>query len=152
MRTTYILKAGDINRKWFVVDAEGLTLGRLSTEVAHILRGKHKPTFTPNMDNGDFVIIVNAEKIHVTGKKMDDKIYKRHSGHPGGLKETTLKTMLARKPADVLKLAVRGMLPKNNLGREMFKKLKVYAGPTHNHDAQKPEVLVINNELKHNRK
>jgi len=152
VRTTYILKAGDINRKWFVVDAEGLTLGRLSTEVAHILRGKHKPTFTPNMDNGDFVIIVNAEKIHVTGKKMDDKIYKRHSGHPGGLKETTLKTMLARKPADVLKLAVRGMLPKNNLGREMFKKLKVYAGPTHNHDAQKPEVLVINNELKHNRK
>jgi len=143
MRSTYILKAGDIRREWYVVDAADHTLGRLSSEVARILRGKHKPTFAPNMDNGDYVIIVNAEKIKVTGNKMEQKVYKRHSGYIGGLKETPLKVMLAKKPAEVLRHSIKGMLPKNNLGRHMFKKLKVYAGPEHTHAAQQPKVLEI---------
>ncbi|MDR1705051.1 MAG: 50S ribosomal protein L13 [Clostridiales bacterium] len=146
MRTTYILKAAEIKRKWWVVDAEGLTLGRLASEVASVLRGKHKPTYTPYMDNGDYVIVINAEKIHVTGKKMDQKIYRRHTGYFGGLKETPMKVMLQKKPADVLRIAIKGMLPKNNLGRHMGKKLKVYAGPEHKHEAQKPEPLLIKSE------
>jgi large subunit ribosomal protein L13 len=143
MRSTYTLKAADIDRKWWVVDAEGLTLGRLASEVASVLRGKHKPTYTPYMDNGDYVIIINAEKIHVTGKKMDQKIYRRHTGWFGGLKETPMRVMLQKKPTDILRTAIKGMLPKNNLGRLMGKKLKVYAGPTHRHEAQKPEILKI---------
>lgn len=143
MRSTYIVKPADIQRKWYVVDATGHTLGRLASEVAKILRGKHKPMFTPYMDTGDFVIIINAEKINVTGNKLEDKIYRRHTGHFGGLKETPLKTMLQKKPTDVLGIAIKGMLPKNNLGRQMLRKLKVYAGPEHNHTAQKPETLEI---------
>ena len=143
MRSTYIVKAAEIERKWYVVDAQDKTLGRLSSEVARILRGKHKPTYTPYMDLGDYVIIVNADKIHVTGKKLEQKVYKRHSGYLGGLKETPLKTMLEKKPTEVLRHSIKGMLPKNNLGRQMFKKLKVYAGPEHNHAAQQPETLEI---------
>ena len=145
MRTTYIVKAAEIERKWYVVDAHGKTLGRLSTEVARVLRGKHKPTYTPNMDLGDYVIIVNADKIHVTGNKMEQKVYRRHSGYMGGLKETPLKVMLQRKPTEVLRHSIKGMLPKNNLGRHMLKKLKVYAGPEHGHQAQRPEALEFKN-------
>jgi large subunit ribosomal protein L13 len=143
MRTTYITKASDIERKWFVVDAEGLTLGRLSTEVARILRGKHKPIFSPFLDTGDYVIIVNAEKVKVTGKKLDQKVYRHHSGYIGGLKETPLRVMLNRKPEEVLRHSIKGMLPKGALGRQMFKKLHVYAGPEHKNQAQKPEALEI---------
>ncbi|MCL2703765.1 MAG: 50S ribosomal protein L13 [Defluviitaleaceae bacterium] len=143
MRSTYILKAADIQRKWYVVDAQDHTLGRLSSEVAKVLRGKHKPTYTPNMDNGDYVIIINADKIKVTGNKMDDKVYRRHTGHFGGVKETTLRMMLQKKPTEVLRHSIKGMLPKNNLGRHMLKKLKVYAGSEHVHAAQQPEVLEI---------
>ena len=143
LRSTYIAKPADIQRKWYVVDAEGQTLGRLASEVAKILRGKNKPIYTPHVDTGDHVIIVNADKINVTGKKLDQKIYRRHSGYVGGLKETTLRVMLDKKPADVFYHAVKGMLPKNVLGRQMLKKLKVYAGPTHDHQAQKPEALEI---------
>ena len=151
MRTTYIVKGGEISRKWYVVDAAGHTLGRLSSEVAKILRGKHKPTFTPNMDLGDYVIIVNADKIRVTGDKMNKKVYRRHTGYFGGQKETLLKVMMQKKPADVLKLSIKGMLPKNNLGRQIFRKLKVYTGPEHKHAAQMPELLKIDCELKHKR-
>jgi len=143
MRTTYILKASDIQRKWYVVDAQNHTLGRLSSEVAKVLRGKHKPTFAPNMDNGDYVIIINADKIKVTGNKMDQKIYKRHSGWFGGLKETPLRVMMQKKPTEVLRHSIKGMLPKNNLGRHMYKKLKVYAGSEHTHAAQQPEILEV---------
>ena len=143
MRTTFITKAQEIERKWYVVDAEGKTLGRLSSEIAHVLRGKHKPIFSPNVDAGDYVIVINAEKIHVTGKKMQDKIYVRYTGHIGGRKETPLRDMLQRKPEYVLKHAVKGMLPKNNLGRQMLKKFHIYAGPEHKHQAQKPEVLTF---------
>ena len=132
-----------IERKWYVVDAEGQTLGRLASQVASVLRGKNKPTYTPSMDTGDYVIVVNADKIKVTGKKLDQKIYYRHSDYVGGMKETTLKELLAKKPEDVINFAVKGMLPKGPLGRQMFKKLHVYAGPEHNHAAQKPEVLEI---------
>ena len=132
-----------IDRKWYVVDAAGMTLGRLASEVAKVLRGKNKPIFTPHMDTGDYVIIVNAEKIKVTGKKMDQKIYYHHSGYVGGLKETTLKEKLAKKPEQVIELAVKGMLPKGPLGRQMYKKLFVYAGPEHKHAAQKPEALTF---------
>ena len=145
MRSTYIVKPADIQRKWYVVDAQGHTLGRLSTEVARILRGKHKPIYTPYMDVGDHVVIINADKITVTGKKMEQKVYRRHTGYFGGQKETTLKVMLQRKPGEVLRHSIKGMLPKNNLGRQMFKKLKVYAGPEHKHQAQQPEVLEIKN-------
>jgi large subunit ribosomal protein L13 len=143
MRTTHITKPAEVQRKWFVIDAEGLNLGRLSTQVAHILRGKHKPTFSPSVDTGDYVIVVNAEKIKVTGRKLDQKTYVRYSGHIGNKKETNLREMLNKKPEFVLSHAVKGMLPKNNLGRAMFTKFHVYAGSEHKHQAQKPEVLTI---------
>ena len=132
-----------IDRKWYVVDAEGKTLGRLASEVAKVLRGKNKAIFTPHIDTGDYVIVVNADKVKVTGKKLDQKIYYHHSDYVGGMKETTLKEMMAKKPEKVIKLAVKGMLPKGPLGREMYKKLFVYAGPDHKHAAQKPEVLTF---------
>ena len=138
---TYMASASDIDRKWYVVDAEGQTLGRLASRVAMVLRGKHKPTYTPFLDTGDYVIIVNAAKIKVTGKKMDNKIYKRHSDYVGGLKTQTLRQKLEKKPEEVFELAVKGMLPKGPLGRQMYKKLHVYAGAEHGHAAQKPEEL-----------
>ena len=141
MSKTYMAKAQDIERKWYLVDATDMVLGRLSTEVASILRGKHKPTFTPHVDCGDYVIIVNAEKVAFTGKKLDEKVYFRHSGYPGGLKSRTAKVMLELQPEKVLEKAIRGMLPKNRLGEQMYRKLFVYAGPEHPHQAQKPEVL-----------
>lgn len=140
---TYSAKPQEIQREWLVVDAQGQTLGRLATRVAAILRGKHKPFYTPHIDCGDFVVVVNAEKVRVTGKKLDQKIYYRHSGYPGGLKEVNLRRQLTLHPERVIEAAVRGMLPKNRLGRKLFKKLKVYAGPTHPHQAQKPKVLNI---------
>jgi len=140
---TYVAKAGEIERKWFVVDAQGLKLGRLSTEVARILRGKHKPTFTPFLDCGDFVIIVNADKVVLTGNKLDQKMYRYHTGYPGGLKETSYRKLMSTKPEKAVEMAVKGMLPKNALGRQMFRKLKVYAGPNHEHAAQKPETMTI---------
>ena len=140
---TYMANPDKIERKWYVVDAEGQTLGRLSSEIAKVLRGKNKPVFTPHIDTGDYVIVVNAEKIKVTGKKMDQKIYYNHSDYVGGMKETTLKEMMDKKPEKVIELAVKGMLPKGPLGRSMIKKLHVYAGPEHNHAAQKPEVLTF---------
>lgn len=140
---SYMASPATIERKWYVVDAAEHTLGRLSSEIASILRGKNKPTYTPSMDTGDYVIVINAEKIKVTGKKLDQKIYYRHSDYVGGMKETTLKELLAKKPEDVIKLAVKGMLPKGPLGRQMITKLHVYAGPEHDHAAQKPEVLEI---------
>ena len=136
-------KKEDVQREWYVVDAAGQTLGRLAARVARILRGKHKPTYSPSVDTGDFVVVVNAEKIHVTGRKLDQKIYYRYSGYPGGLKEITLRNLLQRHPARVIEHAVRGMLPKNRLGRQMFKKLKVYAGPDHPHAAQQPKQLEL---------
>ena len=140
---TYMASPSDIERKWYVVDATGYTLGRLSSEVAKILRGKNKPQFTPHIDTGDYVIITNADKITVTGKKLEQKIYYNHSDYVGGMRETTLKEMLAKKPERVIELAVKGMLPKGPLGREMYTKLFVYAGPEHKHAAQKPEVLTF---------
>ena len=140
---TYMANPDKIERKWYVVDAEGKTLGRLASEVAKVLRGKNKPVFTPHVDTGDYVIIVNAEKIAVTGKKLEQKIYYNHSDYVGGMKETTLKELLAKKPEKVLELAVKGMLPKGPLGRSMIKKLHVFAGPEHNLAAQKPEVLTF---------
>ena len=140
---TFMASPATIDRKWYVVDAEGMTLGRLASEVAKVLRGKNKPIFTPHIDTGDYVIVVNAEKIKVTGKKLDQKIYYNHSDYVGGMKETTLKEMMAKKPEKVVELAVKGMLPKGPLGREMYTKLFVYAGPEHKHAAQKPEVLTF---------
>ena len=140
---TYMANPDKIERKWYVVDAEGCTLGRLASGVASVLRGKNKPQFTPHVDTGDYVIIVNADKVKVTGKKMDQKIYYNHSDYVGGMKETTLKEMMAKKPEKVVELAVKGMLPKGPLGREMYTKLFVYAGPEHKHAAQKPEVLTF---------
>ena len=140
---TYMANPDKIERKWYVVDAEGCTLGRLASGVASVLRGKNKPQFTPHVDTGDYVIVVNADKIKVTGKKMDQKIYYHHSDYVGGMKETTLKEMMAKKPEKVVELAVKGMLPKGPLGREMYTKLFVYAGPEHKHAAQKPEVLTF---------
>ena len=140
---TFMASPATIDRKWYVVDAANMTLGRLASEVAKVLRGKNKPIFTPHMDTGDFVIIVNAEKVKVTGRKLDQKIYYHHSGYVGGLKETTLREMMAKKPERVVELAVKGMLPKGPLGREMYTKLHVYAGPEHPHAAQKPEVLTF---------
>ncbi len=141
MRTTHITKTSEIERKWYVVDASGKTLGRLASEIAKVLRGKNKPNYAPNLDTGDYVIVVNAEKITVTGNKLNDKLYIHHTGYMGGLKQITLKQQLIKKPEEVIKHAVKGMLPKNTLGRKMFKKLYVYAGAEHNHAAQKPEVL-----------
>jgi large subunit ribosomal protein L13 len=143
MRTTYMANSNDVDRKWFVVDAEGKTLGRLSTEVASILRGKHKPTYTPHVDCGDHVIIINASKINLTGKKLTDKIYYRHSNHPGGLKQRTALEMRTNYAERMLELAVKGMLPKGPLGRKMAKKLHVFAGSEHNHQAQTPEVYEL---------
>ena len=140
---TFMASPATIERKWYVVDATGYTLGRLASEVAKILRGKNKPIFTPFIDTGDYVIITNADKIKVTGKKLEQKVYYRHSDYVGGMKETTLKEMLNKKPERVIELAVKGMLPKGPLGREMYKKLFVYAGPDHKHAAQKPEVLTF---------
>jgi len=133
----------DIQRDWYVVDAQGQTLGRLATRVATVLRGKHKPIYTPHVDCGDYVVIVNAEKVHTTGQKATQKKYYRHSGYPGGLREITLRDQLQKFPTRVLESAVRGMLPKNRLGRQMFKKLKVYAGPNHPHEAQQPKPLEL---------
>ena len=140
---SFMASPSTIERKWYVVDATGHTLGRLTSEIAKILRGKHKPIYTPHIDTGDYVIVVNADKIKVSGKKLDQKIYYRHSDYVGGMKETTLKEMLAKKPEDVIKLAVKGMLPKGPLGRQMIKKLRIYKGAEHNHAAQKPEALKI---------
>ena len=140
---TYMANPDKIERKWYVVDAEGQTLGRLAAEVAKVLRGKNKPEFTPHVDTGDNVIVINAEKIKVTGKKLDQKVYYHHSDYVGGMKETTLREMMAKKPEQVIELAVKGMLPKGPLGRTMIKKLHVYAGAEHAHQAQKPEVLTF---------
>ena len=138
---TYMANPDKIERKWYVVDAEGCTLGRLASGVASVLRGKNKPQFTPHVDTGDYVIIVNADKVKVTGKKMDQKIYYHHSDYVGGMKETTLRELMQKNPEKVVELAVKGMLPKGPLGREMYKKLHVYAGPDHDQAEQKPEVL-----------
>ncbi len=138
---TFMASPATIDRKWYVVDATNMTLGRLASEVAKVLRGKNKPIFTPFLDTGDYVIVINAEKIKVTGKKMDQKIYYKHSDYVGGMKETTLKEQLAKKPEAVVEMAVKGMLPKGPLGRQMYTKLFVYAGPEHKHAAQKPEEL-----------
>ena len=140
---SYMASPATIERKWYVVDATGYTLGRLASEVAKVLRGKNKAIFTPHIDTGDYVIIVNADKIKVTGKKLDQKIYYHHSDYVGGMKETTLREMMNKKPEKVIELAVKGMLPKGPLGRQMYTKLHVYAGPEHNHEAQKPEVLTF---------
>ncbi len=140
---SFMASPATIERKWYVVDATGHTLGRLSAEIAKVLRGKNKPIFTPHIDTGDYVIVVNADKIKVTGKKMEQKIYYNHSDYPGGMKETTLKEMMAKKPESVITLAVKGMLPKGPIGSQMLKKLHVYAGPEHEQAAQKPEVLEI---------
>ena len=140
---TFMASPATIERKWYVVDATGHTLGRLASEVAKVLRGKNKPIFTPHMDCGDYVIIVNADKVNVSGKKLDQKIYNNHSDYVGGMKETTLREMMAKKPEKVMELAVKGMLPKGPLGRSMMTKLHVYAGPEHDNAAQKPEVLEI---------
>ena len=140
---SFMASPATIERKWYVVDATDMTLGRLASEVAKVLRVKNKPTFTPHIDTGDYVIVVNAEKVKVTGKKLDQKIYYHHSDYVGGMKETTLREMLAKKPEKVVELAVKGMLPKGPLGREMYTKLFVYAGPEHKHQAQKPEALTF---------
>ena len=138
---TYSPRADEIERGWYVVDAEGLTLGRMSTEVARILRGKHKAMYTPHLDTGDHVIIVNADKVVLTANKADAKQVYRHTGYPGGIRSTTYATLLAEKPEEAVRRTIRGMLPKNRLGRQMLKKLKVYAGPTHPHSAQQPQTL-----------
>ena len=140
---TYMANPDKIEKKWYVVDAEGQTLGRLSAEIAKVLRGKNKPVFTPHIDTGDYVVVVNAAKVKVTGKKLDQKVYYHHSDYVGGMKETTLREMMAKKPEAVIEMAVKGMLPKGPLGRTMIKKLHVYAGPEHEQQAQKPEVLTF---------
>ena len=140
---TFMASPATIDRKWYVVDAEGKTLGRLASEVAKVLRGKNKPIFTPHIDTGDYVIVVNAAKVKVTGKKLQQKIYYNHSDYVGGMRETTLAELLAKKPEKVIELAVKGMLPKGPMGRDMIKKLHVYAGPEHANQAQKPEVLTF---------
>lgn len=140
---TYTAKAAEIQRDWYVVDASGKTLGRLATRIAHILRGKHKPLYTPHLDCGDYVIVVNADKIRVTGRKLDQKFYYRHSMYPGGFKQVSLRTQLETHPERVIMAAVKGMLPRNRLGRAMLKKLKVYASPTHPHEAQQPKPLEV---------
>ncbi|MFC4355349.1 50S ribosomal protein L13 [Chryseomicrobium palamuruense] len=143
MRTTFMAKGHEVERKWLVVDAEGQTLGRLASEVASILRGKNKPTFTPNVDTGDHVIIINADKIELTGNKLQDKIYYRHTQFTGGLKQRTALEMRTKYPTQMLELAIKGMLPKNSLGRQMFRKLHVYAGAEHQHAAQQPEAYEL---------
>lgn len=143
MRSTYIAKPSEIQRKWYVIDAQDQTLGRLCSEIAKVLKGKNKPIYTPHVDTGDYVIVVNASKVKVTGNKLNQKMYRHHTGYPGGLKEKTMKEMMEKKPEDVVRLAVKGMLPHNTLGRKMFSKLHVYAGAEHNHQAQQPENLEI---------
>ena len=143
MQKTWNAKAGDVARDWYLVDAEGKTLGRLATKIADTLRGKEKPQYTPHVDTGDFVVVVNAEKIAVTGKKLDEKLYRRHSGYPGGLKERPLREELARRPTEVLRKAVKGMMPRNRLARVQLTKLKIYAGPDHPHEAQAPKPLPL---------
>jgi len=140
---TYQATKEELDHKWYVVNAEGKVLGRLSTELAKILKGKNKPTYTPHMDTGDFVVVVNAGKVTLTGKKLKDKIYYHHTGYPGGIKETSAEKLLAKKPTEMIRMAVKGMLPKNSLGRQMLRKLKVYAGPNHPHEAQKPAPLEL---------
>lgn len=137
---TYMAKPAEIERKWYIIDASGQTLGRLASEVAAILRGKHKPIYTPHVDTGDYVIIINADKVVLTGDKLDKKMYRHHSGYPGGLKEMSYREFLQKKPEKAIEVAVKGMLPHNRLGRQMFKKLKVYRGSEHPHQAQKPEI------------
>jgi len=136
---SYMARPLEVERKWYVVDAEGQTLGRLATEIAKVLRGKHKPQSTPHVDTGDFVVVVNAEKVAVTGKKAEQKVYRRHSGYPGGMKETSYARMMERKPTEVLRKAVHGMMPRTRLGRQQLRKLKIYAGPEHPHEAQNPQ-------------
>ena len=143
MQKTYSAKPGEVDRRWYVVDADGRILGRLATQIADTLRGKNKPQYTPHVDTGDFVVVVNAEKIRVTGKKLDEKIYYRHSGYPGGLRQRTLREQLDRRPTEVIRKAVKGMLPRNKLARQQITKLKVYAGPEHPHGAQAPEPLIL---------
>lgn len=140
---TFVTKPAEVEHSWYIVDAEGQTLGRLASKIAAILRGKHKPIYTPSVDCGDYVIVLNAEKIHVTGRRMDQKRYYRHSGYPGGLSEISLRDQLQKHPTRPVELAIKGMLPKNKLGRKMFKKLKVYAGPEHPHEAQQPVKMDI---------
>jgi len=140
---TFSAKAEDVSRDWFVVDADGKTLGRLASEIAHRLRGKHKPEYTPHVDTGDYIVVINAEKVHVTGKKTTDKIYHSHTGYPGGLKSISFEKLIDKAPERVIQGAVKGMLPRNPLGRAMFKKLKVYAGEEHPHAAQQPQALNI---------
>ena len=140
---TFVTKPADVERKWYVVDAEGQTLGRLSSRIAAVLRGKHKPTFSPSVDCGDYVVVINAEKIAVTGQRMDKKLYYRHSGYPGGLKTISLDKQRIKAPERIIETAVKGMLPKNPLGRAMFRKLKVYAGTEHGHAAQQPQTLEL---------
>ena len=141
--STYVATKDSIERKWLLIDAEGKTLGRLATEVARLLRGKHKPTFTPFLDTGDYVIVINASKMVLTGNKLDQKKYRHHTGYPGGLKEVDYRTLMAKNPEKALELAVKGMLPKNSLGRQMFRKLHVYAGPEHEQTAQQPETYTF---------
>ncbi|MGI8421527.1 MAG: 50S ribosomal protein L13 [Gaiellaceae bacterium] len=143
MQKTYNAKPGEISRDWYIVDAEGKTLGRLATQIADTLRGKRKPVYTPHIDTGDFVVVVNAEKVAATGQKLDQKRYYRHSGYPGGLKSRTLREQLDRQPAEVLRKAVKGMLPRNRLSRAQLTKLKIYAGPEHPHEAQAPKPLPL---------
>jgi large subunit ribosomal protein L13 len=143
MKRTYQAKKEEIDAKWYVVDADGKVLGRLASKLASVLRGKNKPIFTPHVDTGDFVVVVNAKKVVLTGKKLQDKTYYHHTGYPGGIREMSAEKMMARKPTEVLRLAVKGMLPKNTLGRQMLRKLKVYAGPEHPHAAQKPTTLNV---------
>ena len=140
---TYSVKAGEIERRWFVVDAQGKILGRLATEIARILRGKNKPQYTPHVDVGDFVVVINADRVRVTGKKAEQKVYRRHSGYPGGMKETSYERMMERKPTEILRKAVYGMMPKTRLARQQFRKLKIYAGPEHPHAAQNPQRLEV---------
>ncbi len=140
---TFSAKAEEINREWFLIDAEGKTLGRMASEIALRLRGKHKPEFTPHVDTGDYIVVVNADKVAVTGNKLNDKMYHHHTGYVGNLKSINLKDLLAKHPERVIEKAVKGMLPKNTLGRQMYRKLKVYAGPTHPHEAQEPKALEI---------
>ena len=136
---SYMARPAQVERKWHIVDAEGQTLGRLASEIARVLRGKNKPQYTPHIDTGDFVVVVNAEKVVVTGRKAEQKVYRRHTGYPGGLRETSYEVMMERKPTEVLRKAVKGMMPKTRLGRQQFKKLKIYAGPEHRHEAQDPQ-------------
>jgi large subunit ribosomal protein L13 len=139
MMKSYMARPLEVERKWYVVDAEGQTLGRLATEIATVLRGKNKPQYTPHVDTGDFVVVVNAEKVVVTGRKAEQKVYRRHSGYPGGLKETSYEQMMERRPTEILRRAVKGMMPKNRLARQQLRKLKIYAGPEHPHAAQDPQ-------------